>query len=87
MKAKKCTLDKIGLTIINNTSSEQSVSMFKSGIQSSGIATTSYDFNLSSETFTGASTVSIGISNTSNPTVVINTAVLPTADIQGVVDA
>jgi surface protein len=79
----------INLKIKNNTSLTQQVNIL--GILTpnkfANVSDALYSFDLSTEVFTATTTVSIVISNTSNPTPITYTVTPTTTNIQGVVDA
>ena len=79
----------INLKIRNNTALPQPVSIL-SVIANSNTANNNnnlYEFNLTGQSFVGITNVNINISNTSNPTIVVNSAPVYSQSIQGVVDA
>jgi streptogramin lyase len=79
----------INLRIVNNTSLPQPVSILGI-VPNQNTANNNnllYEFNLTGQSFVGVTSVNINISNTSNPTIVVNSAIVTTQTIQGVVDA
>jgi streptogramin lyase len=79
----------INLKVKNNTALPQPVSILGI-VPNSNTANNNnllYEFNLTGQSFVGVTTVNINIANTSNPTVVVNTAPVLTQSIQGVVYA
>jgi surface protein len=79
----------ISLKLINNTSYPQIANILGSvpNLLSPNKNTNLYVFDLSTEDYASLSGISIGISNTSNPTVVNYNLTLLSNDIQGVVQA
>jgi hypothetical protein len=79
----------INLKVKNNTALPQPISILGI-VPNSNTANNNnnlYEFDFTGQSFVGVTTVSINISNTSNPTVVVNTAQVTTQSIQGIVDA
>ena len=79
----------INLRVVNNTALPQPVSILGvvANNNSANNSNILYEFNLTGQSFTGITNLNISISNTSNPTVVVNSAQVLTENIQGVVDA
>jgi len=79
----------INLKVKNNTSLAQPVSIL-GVVPNSNTANNNnllYEFDLTGQSFVGITNVSINISNTSNPTIVVNTVQVTTQSIQGIVYA
>ena len=79
----------INLKIVNNTALSQDVNILGI-IQSTASANGSnalYEFDLTGQDYTGVTSITIQVSNTSDPTVNTYTIPLLTQNIQGVVDA
>jgi surface protein len=81
--------DEIALKLINNTAYPQIANILGSvpNLISPNTNTNLYVFDLSTEDYMSLSDISIGISNTSNPTIVNYNVPLLSNDIQGVVQA
>jgi streptogramin lyase len=79
----------INLKVANNTALPQPVSMLGivANSNSANNSNILYEFNLTGQSFVGITNVNINISNTSNPSVIVNSAPVTTQSIQGVVDA
>ena len=79
----------INLRVVNNTALPQPVSILGvvANINSANNSNLLYEFNLTGQSFIAITNVNINISNTSNPTIVVNSAQVLTQSIQGVVDA
>lgn len=79
----------INLKIVNNTALSQDVQILGiiASTASANGSNALYEFDLTGQNFTGVNSVTIEISNTSNPTVVSYTVAVATPNIQGVVDA
>lgn len=78
----------INLRIVNNTALPQPISILgivpnQNTANNNNIL---YEFDFTGQSFVGVTTVNINIANTSNPTVIINTASVTSQSIIGVVD-
>jgi hypothetical protein len=79
----------INLKIVNNTTLSQAVSILGivSNNDSANNSNLLYDYNLTGQNFSGITTVSIIISNTSNPALIDYPAPVTSPNIIGVVNA
>ena len=79
----------INLKVVNNTALPQPVSILGvvANSDSANNSNLLYEFDFTGQSFIGITSLNISISNTSNPTVVVNSAQVLTQSIQGVVDA